>query len=283
MNQFFSNKKLIILLISVIICLSLIAFSITGNRNASVVQQFTNDVTALTGRIFSKPANAVMNTIESVDHLMNTYEENQQLKSKIDDLYESGAELAALKEDNKKLKEQLKLESTLSEYSGINGTVIARNPDNWVDQLLIDKGSQNGVEMDMSVMSSNGYIGRIVEVSPTSSKVQLVTTADQNISRVAAQITTDKGPVHGIISGYDAEKNQLILNQITVDAELEKGDTVTTSGLGGVSPSSLFIGEIEEVQLDAHGLAQEAYISPAADIDDVRFVTVVKRNAESGE
>lgn len=270
-------------MISVIICIGLIAFSITGNQNASVIQQFTNDTAALTGRFFSKPANAVMKSVESVDRLMNTYEENELLKPKIDSLYEKEAELATLKEDNTRLKEELKLDNTLAEFTSINGTVIARNPDNWIDQIVIDKGSKNGIKLNMSVMGGNGYIGRIAEVSPTSSKVQLITTSDKKISRVAAEIATNKGPIHGIINGYDAESNQLILNQITVDAELEKGDLVTTSGLGGVSPSSLLIGKIEKVQLDSHGLAQKAYISPAANTDNMRFVTIVKRDAESGE
>lgn len=62
----------------------------------------------------------------------------------------------------------------------------------------------------MSVMSGNGLIGRVVEVSPTSSKVQLVTTLDQNNNRVAASVQTDDGVVHGIINGYDAEKKRLV-------------------------------------------------------------------------
>ena len=283
MNQFFSNKKLIILLISVIVVLGLVAFSITGSGNAPIIQRFTNDITALTSRVFSKPANGVVNIIDSVEGLIDTYEENKSLKSKMDQLYETEAKLASLQQDNEKMQEQLELTDTLTDYNSINGAVIGRNPDNWVDQLIIDRGSQNGVEMNMSVMGGNGYIGRIVEVSPTSSKVQLVTTSHQNTGRVSAQVLTENGVVHGIISGYEAETYRLILNQIITDATLKEGDQVVTSGLGGLSPSSLLIGTVDEIKLDSHGLAMEAYITPAADMNDIRFVTIIQRASGSGE
>lgn len=283
MNQFFSNKKLIILLISVIIAVSLVAFSILGSGNAPIVQQFTNDITALGSRVFSKPANAIVNTVDSVDGLLDTYEENKSLKSKLDQLYETEAQLGALQQDNDKMKEQLGLTETLTNYNSINGSVISRNPDNWINQLVIDRGSQHGVEIDMSVMGGNGYIGRIIEVSPTSSKVQLVTTSNQNTGRVSAQVLTEKGTVHGIISGYEPETNRLILNQIITDAELKEGDQVMTSGLGGISPSSLLIGTVDEIRMDTQGLAMEAYITPAADMNDVRFITIIQRASEGGE
>lgn len=283
MQQFFSNKKLIILLISVIVCLGLIAVSITGNGNPSFIQRFTNDVTAVFGRVFARPTNAVINFIDSVEDISNTYEENQLLKSQIDQFYEIEVELGELKQDNQKMKEQLELTETLSEYNSINGTVIGRNPDNWLNQIVVDRGSQHGIELGMSVMAGNGLIGRVIEVNPTSSKVQLITTLDQNNNRVAASVASEDGFVYGIISGYDYDTERLIMTQITTDVTLQEGEQVMTSGLGGVSPSSLLIGTIEEISLDAHGLSQEAYITPAADMNDIRYVTFIQRVAESGE
>ncbi|TFI70788.1 rod shape-determining protein MreC [Carnobacterium divergens] len=283
MHQFFSNKKLIILLVSVIVCMGLIAYSIKERAKLPIVQQFTNDITAITGRVFSKPANGIVSFIDSVEELKNTYEENQLLKSKIDKLYETQVELADLKQDNKKMQEQLELTSTLSNYNQITGSVIGRNPDSWIDQIDVDKGSKNGIEKGMSVMAGNGLVGRILEVSPTSSKVQLITTVDSKKNRVAALVQSESGQIHGIINGYDKETKRLKMNQITTDAEPKKGDKVVTSGLGGITPSTLLIGTVDEVKLDAHGLSKVAYITPAADTNDIRYVTIVQREAESGE
>ncbi|MCA9766800.1 MAG: rod shape-determining protein MreC [Carnobacterium sp.] len=283
MRQFLSNKKLIILLVSVIVCLGLIAYSISGNGNPPLVQRIGNDITATTGRLLSRPTKVMVNFIESMENLKNTYKENQLLKSKIDGLYEVEVELGNLKQDNQKMKEQLELQNTLSDYKKINGTVISRNPDNWINQIVVDRGSQNGITVGLSVMADNGLIGRVIEVNPTSSKVQLITTSDQNNSRVAASVSSKDGFVHGIINGYDLESNRLVMKQITTKVALKKGDQVMTSGLGGISPSSLLIGTIDEVKLDSHGLSQEAYVVPASDFDDIRYVTFIQRTAEGGE
>ena len=283
MRQFFSNKKLIILLVSVIVCLGLIAYSISGSGKPPIIQRFGNDITAVAGRLLSKPTNGVVKFVDSVENLKNTYEENQLLKSKIDGLYETEVELGNLKQDNQKMKEQLELQDTLSDYKKINGTVISRNPDNWINQIIVDRGSQSGITVGLSVMADNGLIGRVIEVNPASSKVQLITTSDQNNSRVAASVSSKEGFVHGIINGYDSETNRLIMKQITTKVTLKKGDKVMTSGLGGVSPNSLLIGSIDEVKLDSHGLSQEAYVVPASDFDDIRYVTFIQRTAEGGE
>ncbi|MGX7419426.1 rod shape-determining protein MreC [Carnobacterium gallinarum] len=283
MHQFFSNKKLIILLVSVIACMGLIAYSIKERARLPIVQQFTNDITAITGRVFAKPANAVVSFIDSIEDLKNTYEENQLLKSKIDKLYEQQVELSDLKEDNKKKQEQLDLQSNLSAYNKINGTVIGRNPDTWVDQIIVDRGSKNGVEQGMAVMSGKGLVGRVVEVSPTSSKIQLITTMDTKNNRVAAEVQNGETAVFGIINGYDKETKRLIMKQITADAVPVKGADVVTSGLGGKTPKLLPIGTVDEVKLDSFGLSKEVYVTPYADTNDIRYVTIIQRISESGE
>nr|WP_319219115.1 rod shape-determining protein MreC [uncultured Trichococcus sp.] len=284
MNQFFNNKKLIILLISVITFISLIAYSLTNNReDTSVPQQVGNDVTGSIARIFSKPAEVVANFVDSVDNLMNTYEENQSLKSKIDTVYELQVQVYNLEQENARMQEELELKNTLSEYEQINASVVSRNPDSWLNQIVIDKGSNDGVEVDMSVMAGNGLIGRVSEVNSTSAKVLLLTTSNDTTNRVSAEIQTESGPVHGIVNGYDENTKRLSMSQIAPDAVINPGDSVATSGLGGVSPSSLLIGTVKEVSMDSYGLFKQVTIEPAGEVYNIRFVTVIKRLSGSGE
>jgi len=283
-NQFFNNKKLIVLLISVITFISLIAYSLTnGREKTSVPQQVGNDVTGSIARVFSKPAEVIANFVDSVDNLINTYEENQALKSKIDTVYELQVKVYDLEKENERMQEELSLKSTISEYEQINASVVSRNPDSWLNQIIIDKGSEDGVALDMSVMAGNGLIGRVSEVNPTSSKVLLLTTSNDSANRVSAEIQTEAGSVHGIVNGYDEESKMLAMSQISPDAEIKVGDKVITSGLGGVSPSTLLIGTVEEVAMDSYGLFKEVTIKPAGEIYDIRFVTVIKRLSGSGE
>ena len=179
------------------------------------------------------------------------------------------------------MKEALKLQDTLNDYSLINATVIARNPDTWRDIVTINKGANDGLTPQMSVMSDNGLVGKVLDVNPTSARVALLSNNDNTLVRVAAMIQGEKESIYGILTGFDHEKNILIMSQIQATQEIKVVDKVVTSGLGGVSPSALYIGTVEEVAMDRFGLYKEVRIKPAADTNDVRYVTVVKRTSES--
>ena len=279
MNSIFSNKKLIGWVLGGIVTLLLITFSLTVSSN--IVSQGVNDVTNILGRMLAYPANSVNDFMESVSNLTNTYQENQTLKQKVETIYELEVQLNDLKKDNEKMKEALKLQDTLNDYTLINATVIARNPDTWRDIVTINKGANEGLTPQMSVMSDNGLVGKVLDVNPTSARVALLSNNDHTLVRVAAMIQVEKESIYGTITGYDYEKNILIMSQIQATQEIKVGDKVVTSGLGGVSPSSLYIGTVEEVAMDRFGLYKEVRIKPAADTNDVRYVTVVKRTSES--
>ena len=279
MNPIFSNKKLIGWVLGGIVTLLLITFSLTVGSN--IVSQGVNDVTNILGRMLAYPANSVNDFMESISNLTNTYQENQTLKQKVETIYELEVQLNDLKKDNEKMKEALKLQDTLNDYTLINATVIARNPDTWRDIVTINKGANDGLTPQMSVMSDNGLVGKVLDVNPTSARVALLSNNDNTLVRVAAMIQGEKESIYGTLTGYDHEKNILIMSQIQATQEIKVGDKVVTSGLGGVSPSSLYIGTVEEVAMDRFGLYKEVRIKPAADTNDVRYVTVVKRTSES--
>lgn len=279
MNPIFSNKKLIGWVLGGIVTLLLITFSLTVG--STIVSQGVNDVTNILGRMLAYPANSVNDFMESISNLTNTYQENQTLKQKVETIYELEVQLNDLKKDNEKMKEALKLQDTLNDYSLINATVIARNPDTWRDIVTINKGANDGLIPQMSVMSDNGLVGKVLDVNPTSARVALLSNNDNTLVRVAAMIQGEKESIYGTLTGYDHEKNILIMSQIQATQEIKVGDKVVTSGLGGVSPSSLYIGTVEEVAMDRFGLYKEVRIKPAADTNDVRYVTVVKRTSES--
>jgi rod shape-determining protein mreC len=278
-NPIFSNKKLIGWVIGIIMALALIMYSITYGSN--IVTQGVNDVTNILGRLVSYPANSINDFIDSVSDLSNTYQENQSLKQKIDTIHELEVQLSELKRDNQKMKETLKLQDTLNDYTLVNATVIARNPDTWRDVITINKGSNDGIQPQMSVMSDNGLVGKVMDVNPTSARVALLSNADNTLVRVAAMIQNEKEPIYGTITGYDDKTNMLVMSQIQATQDIKVGDKVVTSGLGGISPNSLYIGTVEEVAMDRFGLYKEVKIRPAADTNDVRYVTVVIRTSES--
>lgn len=285
MNRFFTNKKIIILLISVIIFISLITLSIT-QTNTNIIQGFTNDITAFVNNAFSRPVNAVLDTYNTASNVQDTFEENQHLKSELNRLYETQSENDALRDENQQLQEELDFQSSITEYQTMAGNVISRNPDYWVDQITIDRGSQDGVQINMPVTSGNGLIGQTSEVNLTSSKVTLLTNEEVTAHQVSSEVVGENEDgetevVHGLVSDYDPSEQMLVMTQITADAEISEGETVTTSGLGGSFPRGLVIGTVEEVSLDDQGLSQQVYIEPAADFNNIRAVNVIDRQAET--
>lgn len=282
MNRFLTNKKMIMLLISVLIFISLITFSLSS-RGDNVVQSGANDVTGVVGRLFSKPTNAIFGVVDSVNDVQSTYEENQRLKGQLDAIHEKEAEIAALRSENQQLKDELGLQDLVTEYTVRRSNVISRNPDQWINQVIIDLGTMNGMELGMPVMNNNGLVGYISETNPTSSKVTLISNVDLSASKVSSEIILEgeEAAIQGIISEYKTDTNQLVMSQITSDTEIKPGTLVTTSGLGGAFPRGLVIGEVEDVRLDEQGLERLVFIKPLSDFNNIRIVSVIERSAET--
>jgi rod shape-determining protein MreC len=278
MPQFFQNKRLMIVLAAIILLVALLGYSLRDNRNLSIPEQFIKDTVSLTEKVFNKPAQIIAGFFNNISDLKDTYKENQVLKSKLDKYVELSVREKELEKENKELKEMVGIEKSLSDYETFPATVTIRDPDKWQQIITIDKGSVNGIEKEMAVITTKGLIGKVKNVSKFSSTVQLLSSSDRT-NRISAKIQ-QKNTVFGLIEGYDVEKQALLFKRIPSNAKVKKGQTVVTSGLGGVFPDSLVIGKVEKVEPDEHGLTQTAYIKPQADFNDINHVIVVKRTID---
>ncbi|MDT0161923.1 rod shape-determining protein MreC [Bacillus sp. AG4(2022)] len=276
MPQFFLNKRLIILLVSIIILVALIGFSLKEREKLSWAEQFVKDTASWAQTIVSRPASYVAGFFENVKDLQNTYEENKELKGRLDQLAMLEADVQRLKDENEKLQTILDKKGDLSKYEPIQATVIARNPDRWEETLIINKGEKDGLKKDMAVITAGGLIGKVKNTSNLSASVQLLSSTDP-ANRISAVINEK---IYGTIEGYDTKKKLLLLKRIPYDAKIKKGEIVTTSGLGGVFPSGLPVGVVEEVVPDEFGLNQTAYVKTGADFYDIEHVMVAKLSME---
>ncbi|MCG3085988.1 rod shape-determining protein MreC [Anoxybacillus sp. LAT_35] len=278
MPKFFLNKRLIILLVSIMVLVALIGFSLKERNELSWMEKFVKDTVVFMQSIVHKPAQFVAGFFENVNDLRHTYEENKRLKEHLEQYVLLQSEVESLKKENERLRELLNKKESLRDFVAIQATVIGRNPERWEETLIVNKGSQHGVEKNMAVITPQGLIGKVRSVSPFSATVQLLSAKDRQ-NRISAFIQGDEN-VFGLIEGYDEERETLLLKRIPYDAKIEKGQRVFTSGLGGIFPKGLFIGEVEEVVADEYGLTQIAYIKPAANFYDIDDVIIVKRKIE---
>ncbi|KGR78659.1 rod shape-determining protein MreC [Ureibacillus manganicus] len=273
----FSNKKLILLLVSMIFIVALISFSLRDRQNATLPEQFIKDTVGLVQGLVAKPANYITGIFNDINSLLNTYEENKRLKMRLEDFAALQSEVNTLKNENKSLRDIVEKESSLREYVPIQATVIARNPDQWEEKIILDKGSTQGVQVNMAVMTAQGLIGKISLVTPLTSEVELIQTNNPNF-RVSAVIQGENEEIFGLIEGFDVERNELIMKRIDSSFEVKEGELVISSGLGGIFPKGILIGEITEITTDDFGLTKMAYIKPAADFSMLQDVIIAKRN-----
>lgn len=276
MPQFFLNKRLIFLLICIIFLVALIGFSLKDRQKLTWPEMFVKDTVGWVQSLIHQPAQSLAGFFRNIEDVKNTYEENRILKEKLDKYAILDAKVQDLEKENNKLEELLEKKQSLDEFNQIIATVISRNPDLWHELVTVNQGSRNGVKKDMAVISSKGLIGKVKDTSPFTSTIQLLSANDRN-NRISAYIQGGETTINGLIEGYDEEKKALLFKVITPDAKVEKKQQVLTSGLGGVFPSGLYIGEVIDVVPDDYGLTKTAYIKPAANFFEIDDVIIVDR------
>jgi len=234
----------------------------------------------MTQGIIYKPASKVAGFFEDIRDFTLIFAENKSLKASLHQYSQVVAELNQVKEENKRLKEMVDYkESVANKYHLKAAGVIGRSPDRWNNMLVIDKGSKDGITKDMAVISTQGLIGKVYSVSNFSANVQMISDSEHG-GFVFAEIQSQ--PLsYGVIEGYDPITQELRMNKIELNAEIEQGQLVVTSNLGGKFPAGILIGEITKVEQYSSGeLTKTAFLKPAADLYHIKEVFVVEKDFE---
>lgn len=284
MPSFFSNKKLIVLLTSLIVLIALISYSLKEGTRSTWTEQFVQDVVGGFQYVVNVPARYVAGFFQNVDDINNAYKENKRLKENLADYASVEQENRDLSMQNNELKAQLNLlkDPALSDFKKYSATMIGRSSDQWNQLITLDKGKVNGIKNGMPVITSGRrLIGSISKTGNFTSKVSLISD-QQNVNQISAVIENKNSqPVFGMIEGYDQNKGVLLFQKIPIKATVKKGQIVTTSGLSGKYPSGLVIGTITHVTTDQYGLTKAAEVKPAANLNDLSYVMIIERKAQT--
>lgn len=282
--SFFKNKRLFIILIGIIILVVLIGFSLKGREKLSTPEYFLQDTVGWVQNTIHAPIKYFTGIFSNIGELKKTYEENQLLKEKIAEYKGLIYEVQELEKENEILRKTLDKTESIRDFTPIHATVTARSPERWMEQVTINKGSQHGIRVNMAVITADGMVGKIQTVSNFTATVQLLSGFDQ-FNRISAMISREKEKdVFGLVEEYDKDDHSLIFRIIEEsEKDVEKGDLVISSGMGGVFPAGLPIGTVKEVVPDQYGLTNIALVKPAADMYDINHVIVVDRGLSSGE
>ncbi|MDW8542360.1 MULTISPECIES: rod shape-determining protein MreC [Staphylococcus] len=271
MSKFFKNNKLIVILCAIIVFIALIGVSLRS-QSQSPVEQYVGDSVAFGQKAVSYPVHFVTGSINNLFAKDSSKEQQSKVK-------QLEAENERLKSENKKYKKELDIED-ISKFEPISSTVLSRNPDQWMNTLVINQGAKDGIKNNMAVMTSEGLVGRISKVNQFSSQVDLIST-NTRANRLSVNIQHDDKNVFGLIDHYDSKNEELIITDINNKDSVKKGDKVVTSGLADQLPSSIYIGEVSKVENDEYGLSKEVRVKTAANLSDLNHVYVAKRDPKT--
>lgn len=257
-----NKKKIIIKILAVLFTAILVVLISSAARLARI------NITDTSAPIL-KGLGSFFRTLERITPFAAVREENIILHDRVDLLTRMAEETLAINDENARLRSLLDFRKLIP-YTSIPAQVIGRDPSNWSNSLIIDKGSSSGIKTSMAVISTRGLVGRIVETGKISSKALLIT--DPNL-RVGVLIRRNRQG--GILTGAPGGRCKIIY--ISLDSDVKPGDKVMTAGFGSVFPKGILIGEIEKVGREEGRLYKYAILKPSQDLSRLEEVLCIIR------
>ncbi len=276
MPRFLRKRKLIVFFTSIIIVVILIGFSLNRSGQTNIVTQFITDTVGLAQNIVYQPVQFFIGLTDNVKDIRDVYKQNEVLKSELQEYKTLAFKVNELEKENEELRSLLNIDVLISDYTPIRATVISRSPEQFFDQIKVNKGQLHGVKPNMAVITADGMIGKVSSASQMTSVIQLLSGFDEH-NRISVVVEENEN-VFGLIEGFNNDTQTLLFRELENSGELEEGQTVISSGLGGMFPRGLLIGTISSVELDQYGLTQMAHVEPAADFIDINHVIIVDRD-----
>lgn len=253
------------------VCIAVAVYSgISGN---------SSPVTSASGTALLPVQRAVTHMAVKVADSYNKYfrydelaAENEQLRQQVTELTSQLEDAQAAVTENEDLRAMLGVAERNTEFTYAGAEVVGRTLDEWSRVLTIDAGSADGLEENDCVVTAQGMVGYISELS--SHSAQVTTVIDSNMAAAARLVRT--GEIAVAQGDYQLmEDGKLKLSYLSRDADVVVGDTVQTSGSGGIFPKGLAIGTVESIQTESDGMTNYAVITPLVDITSLTHVYII--------
>ena len=279
-EKFTIPSKYLLLMLTVVCCFLMIITFMTdvtsgpvGEAVGYVVVPFQEGVSTV-GSWLSGRA-------DEFQEIKDVLNENQALKDQIAELTVENSGLHQDKYELNNLRTLYKLDEEYSEYEKIGARIIANDSGNWFHSFVINKGTNDGIEIDMNVMAGGGLVGRIIDVGADWAKVTSIIDDDSNVSGMTLA-TEDNMIVSGDL---ELMADELIRFSQLVDSDdaVVVGDKVVTSNISDKYLPGILIGYINSIEIDANNLTKSGYITPAVDFEHLEEVLVILQKKQSVE
>ncbi len=261
-------KKLVITLVIVVLCVGLAR--LTSLFTGGV---FVNELLAPVQGVVMRSWHGVGDYFEYIGNARGISDENKELRSELRELTWENNRLQEVVYENERLLGLLNFqEQNADKYTLLGARVISRTPNILSNMVVIDRGTQDGVQKEMVAVSNAGLVGKVIAVGPSSAEVLLM--LDREFA-AGALVQGSRTP--GIVEGTEEEPGLLRMISLPYDARLQQGEMVVTSGMGGIFPPGLPMGNITTVE--GSGINKVALVQPLVDFDrleELFLITDVK-------
>ncbi len=260
-------------IITVVILVLLIFLSNVEVNKLSYIESVASSIINPIQRIFADIRNKIEGNSIYFSNMDSITKENEELRARNSELETELRELEKIKADNATLQSYMNLTQKYSSYNTIPAYVINKDVSNFSSTLVLNVGSKDGVKENMTVIADKGLVGHVISVTENTSKVQVIIDAACTVSCTIS--TTNES----IICKGTLENNQVLrASYIPTGAELIQGDTVYTSGIGGIYPKGIIIGTIKEIVTTSNITDRYAIVEPVVDFSKVDTVLLIVDN-----
>jgi len=215
---------------------------------------------------------------DELAQIKDLLQENSELKSKVDDLMVENTLLQQDKAELLRLRELYQIDTQYDSYTKVGAKIISRDTGNWYSSFVIDKGTDDGLALDMNVIADGGLVGRITSIGPNWAKVTSIISDNANVS-AKSLITSDTMIVSGDL---EAMKDGVIRFSQLIDSQnnIAEGDKIVTSHISDKYLPNIMIGYVYSISADPNNLTKSGYISPAVDFEHLEEVLVILETKE---
>jgi rod shape-determining protein MreC len=273
MNQNRRKGKTTLVILS-LICIALITISIIGARTVSPVTGFTGMIITPIQNGMNQLGTFLSGFSENLTDAATLREENAQLQVQVDSLKAENSKLVLNKEELDRLQNLLELKEQYTDYDTVGAHIISKGSGNWFTTFTIDKGTNDGIQIDCNVLAGAGLCGIVTQCGPNWSRVRAIIDDDSNVSAMIST-TSDTCIVAGNLQLLD--EGTLSLVKLTDDNNhVHVGDKVVTSSISEKYLPGILIGYISELNNDANNLTKSGTVNPAVDFHHLQEVLVIR-------
>ncbi len=271
-----SRQIKVLLLFGLLLTLFLMLIvSTVGRQEFNAPHKFALELIGSAQYAVARVAGFAKDVYHDYASLISVREENKHLREELQKFKAINNNYREAVATNVRLGKLLELKETLPPPT-LTARIIGKDPSQWFKTIIIDRGSSDGVQKGMPAVTVEGVVGQVMNTSPHYAKILLA-----NDSNSAIDVLIQKTRVQGIIKGKGSNGYDLLY--VLKNSDVQEGDHIVTSGLGGVFPKGLPVGTVASVVKTKRGMFQQIEIKPAVDFAQLEYIIIIMKKDSLAE